>query len=74
MFTFKSPYCGNTCVPFQHWACSRECGEAIEIPARQAQQRANRLMDELYEEYITAVNKQRDNKNAPSHKIQCILL
>merc|ERR1719481_728838 len=28
VFTFKNPYLGNTCVPFQHWACSLECARA----------------------------------------------
>ncbi len=40
VFTFKNPYLGNTCVPFLHWACSRECAEAIEVPARREQVRA----------------------------------
>ena len=37
VFTFKNPYLGNTCVPFLHWACSRQCAEAIEVPARREQ-------------------------------------
>ena len=37
VFTFKNPYLGNTCVPFLHWACSRKCAEAIEVPARREQ-------------------------------------
>ncbi|XP_075222831.1 uncharacterized protein LOC142325234 isoform X2 [Lycorma delicatula] len=71
VFTFKSPYLGNTCVPFLHWACSRECGEEIEIPARHAQQRAARKMDEMYEQYITAI--QRDHKIIPPDKSQCTI-
>ncbi len=39
VFTFKNPYLGNTCVPFLHWSCSRECAEAIEVPARREQVR-----------------------------------
>ena len=34
VFTFKNPYLGNTCVPFQHWACSLYCAREVEIPAR----------------------------------------
>ncbi len=37
VFTFKNPYLGNTCVPFLHWACTRHCAEAIEVPARREQ-------------------------------------
>ena len=29
VFTFKNPYLGNTCVPFQHWACSLQCARAV---------------------------------------------
>ena len=37
IFTFKNPYLGNTCVPFIHWACSYECAQEIEVPARKQQ-------------------------------------
>ena len=39
VFTFKNPYLGNYCVPFQHWACCRECAVAIEEPARREEVR-----------------------------------
>ena len=31
VFTFHNPYLGNTCVPFQHWTCSKECALTIEV-------------------------------------------
>ncbi|KAI8788254.1 hypothetical protein BgiMline_007572 [Biomphalaria glabrata] len=52
VITFKNPYLGNTCVPFQHWACSRECAKAVEIPARLEQISAARELDLRYEIYI----------------------
>ena len=52
MITFKNPYLGNTCVPFQHWACSMECARAVEIPARLEQISAARELDLQYENYV----------------------
>ena len=52
MITFKNPYLGNTCVPFQHWACSLECAKALEVPARQEQITKARELDNKYEKYI----------------------
>ena len=52
VITFKNPYLGNTCVPFQHWACSHECARAVEIPARKEQILAARHLDQQYEDYI----------------------
>lgn len=52
VITFKNPYLGNTCVPFQHWACTISCAVALEVPARQEQIAAAARLDNLYEEYI----------------------
>ena len=52
MITFKNPYLGNTCVPFQHWACSMECARSVEIPARLEQISAARELDLQYENYV----------------------
>ncbi|GFO35550.1 leucine-rich repeat-containing protein 8e [Plakobranchus ocellatus] len=52
VITFKNPYLGNTCVPFQHWACSMECARAVEIPARLEQISAARELDLQYENYV----------------------
>ena len=71
MFTFKNPYLGNTCVPFQHWACSRACAEAIEIPAHLEQMRAAEIMDEEYDHYIQEI--QNEDTSVPSRGICAIL-
>ena len=52
VITFKNPYLGNTCVPFQHWACSIDCAKALEIPARKEQILAAQELDRQYEEYV----------------------
>ena len=52
VFTFKNPYLGNTCVPFQHWACSLECARAVEIPARREQLSQAEVQDREYERYV----------------------
>ena len=52
MITFKNPYLGNTCVPFQHWACSVECARSLEIPARKEQISAARQLDLEYDKLI----------------------
>ena len=49
VFTFKNPYLGNTCVPFQHWACSLACAREVEIPARREQLQDRREQDRQYE-------------------------
>ncbi|PSN56890.1 hypothetical protein C0J52_00684 [Blattella germanica] len=67
VFTFKNPYLGNTCVPFQHWACCRPCAEAIEIPAHQEQMRAAERMDEEYDHYIQEI--QNEDMTLPSRGI-----
>ena len=52
VFTFKNPYLGNTCVPFQHWACSLLCAREVEIPARREQLSQAREQDRQYERYV----------------------
>lgn len=52
VITFKNPYLGNTCVPFQHWACSLQCAQSIEIPARLEQIAAARELDRQYDAYV----------------------
>lgn len=52
VITFKNPYLGNTCVPFQHWACSLYCAAAIEVPARYEQMISAQEQDRLYDSYI----------------------
>jgi len=52
VFTFKNPYLGNTCVPFQHWACSRSCAQEVEVPARAEQLTSAREQDRQYERYV----------------------
>lgn len=60
VFTFKNPYLGNTCVPFLHWACSLECANEVEIPARAEQILSAQAQDRAYEQYvIKAVNQLR---------------
>jgi len=60
VFTFKNPYLGNTCVPFQHTACSLHCAQAIEVPARIEQLMSARQQDSEYQEYIRE-SKERQN-------------
>jgi len=52
VYTFKNPYLGNTCVPFQHTACSAHCAQAIEVPARIQQLMSARQQDTQYQEYV----------------------
>ncbi|KFM78050.1 Leucine-rich repeat-containing protein 8A, partial [Stegodyphus mimosarum] len=57
VYTFKNPYLGNTCVPFQHWACSLQCAEAIEVPAREEQLLTAMQQDrEYYQKIQEAMN------------------
>lgn len=58
VITFKNPYLGNTCVPFQHWACSLTCAMALEIPAREEQISAARELDRQYDAYIKECQRQ----------------
>ncbi|XP_074662739.1 uncharacterized protein LOC141915194 [Tubulanus polymorphus] len=52
VITFRNPYLGNTCVPFQHWACSMDCATAIELPARERQMATAHELDSRYAEYV----------------------
>lgn len=75
VYTFKNPYLGNTCVPFQHWACSRKCAEDIEVPAREEQLLTAQEQDR---EYYQRVQEAQDsslyqNKNTII-KLSCCIL
>lgn len=75
VFTFKNPYLGNTCVPFQHWACCIKCAEKIEVPARIEQIISSQEQDRQYHRYIQEEQdrcryRQRHNAQAP---ITCCL-
>lgn len=72
VYTFKNPYLGNTCVPFQHYACSFKCAKAIEIPAHAEQRRAAQKMDRQYQEYIKAIQSQQ--KEMRTKKSSCCIL
>ncbi|XP_054718376.1 LOW QUALITY PROTEIN: leucine-rich repeat-containing protein 69-like [Uloborus diversus] len=52
VYTFKNPYLGNHCVPFQHWACSIKCAEDIEVPAREEQILASMEQDRKYLQHV----------------------
>jgi len=67
VITFKNPYLGNTCVPFQHWACSLECARAVEIPARKEQISAARQLDQQYEDYIKECMRKFTSCRSPRH-------
>ena len=58
VITFKNPYLGNTCVPFQHWACSLGCAMGVEIPARHEQIAAAQELDREYDSYVENCQKQ----------------
>lgn len=59
--TFLTHYLGNTWVPFQHWACSKECILAIEEPAKILQLEGAKQLDTEYSEYISHSNKIDEN-------------
>lgn len=61
VITFKNPYLGNTCVPFQHWACSMDCAEHIEIPARDEQIAAAADLDKNYDAYVRECQYESNN-------------
>lgn len=61
VITFKNPYLGNTCVPFQHWACSLRCAQAIEVPARQEQIVMASKQDCQYDCYVHECQEQYDS-------------
>merc|ERR1712060_600230 len=67
VFTFKNPYLGNTCVPFQHWACSLACAREVEIPARREQLQDRKEQDRQYERYVReSVSRLRPSQRALS--------
>ncbi|CAH1792032.1 unnamed protein product [Owenia fusiformis] len=61
VITFKNPYLGNTCVPFQHWACSQNCSLDIEVPARLEQISKAKDLDHAYEKYIKVMQHTASN-------------
>lgn len=69
--TFLIPYLGNTCVPFQHWACSKECILAIEGPAKKLQLEGAKKLDNEYSHYIAKSNKTDENSKR-KHNRCCI--
>ncbi|BFZ12381.1 hypothetical protein BsWGS_15420 [Bradybaena similaris] len=71
VITFKNPYLGNTCVPFQHWACSLECAKAVEVPARLEQISAARELDQQYENYIKECIKKFANCRNSRSMLSC---
>ncbi|XP_052768342.1 uncharacterized protein LOC128222068 [Mya arenaria] len=58
VITFKNPYLGNTCVPFQHWVCSVKCAQALEVPARLEQIAKAHKLDTQYERYVLNCQKE----------------
>lgn len=61
--TFQNPYLGNTCVPFQHWACSKKCVSAIEGPAKKLQLEGAMKLDHEYSHYIAKSSNKSNDKN-----------
>ncbi|KAH3853390.1 uncharacterized protein LOC127875269 [Dreissena polymorpha] len=72
VITFKNPYLGNTCVPFQHWVCSLECARDLEVPARHEQVRKMKEADTRYERYVRECQKQFNLHKRKSGPISCI--
>lgn len=72
--TFLTPYLGNTCVPFQHWACSEKCVLAIEGPAKILQFEGSKKQDHDYSHYIAKSQKADENsrKNRTKSNKCCI--
>lgn len=72
--TFLTPYLGNTCVPFQHWACSKKCVLAIEGPAKKLQSEGSKKLDYDYSHYIAKSHKTDENvrKNKTKRNQCCI--
>ncbi|XP_025104289.1 uncharacterized protein LOC112570191 isoform X3 [Pomacea canaliculata] len=71
VITFKNPYLGNTCVPFQHWACSIDCAKALEIPARIEQIAAAQELDRQYEEYVHECQRKFNATNRNRSVLSC---
>ena len=73
MITFKNPYLGNTCVPFQHWACSLSCAQAIEIPARHEQIAAALELDREYDAYVQECENMYTVTGSAGRRLGCHL-
>ena len=73
MITFKNPYLGNTCVPFQHWVCSVECAQSLEVPARLEQIAKARELDSQYERYVTDCQKSFHRCRRSHPLLTCVL-
>ena len=72
VITFKNPYLGNTCVPFQHWACCLECATNLEVPAREEQIAAARELDRQYDAYVRECHRQyRATAERSANPLQC---
>jgi len=72
VITFKNPYLGNTCVPFQHWACSLLCATNLEVPAREEQIAAARELDRQYDAYVRECHRQyRANAERSANPLPC---
>lgn len=74
MFTFKSPYVGNTCVPLAHWTCSQACGVALEKPAHRQERIQAKKMDKQYEQYIRSVKDHFYKKPPDKKHTTCLLM
>lgn len=74
VFTFKSPYAGNYCVPFEHWTCCNACGVALEAPAHREERAQARRQEQEYQKYIRQVEEQL-NKRPPDKRMKgCTLM
>lgn len=72
VITFKNPYLGNTCVPFQHWACCLDCATNLEVPAREEQIAAARELDRQYDAYVRECHRQyRASAERSANPLQC---
>ena len=72
VITFKNPYLGNTCVPFQHWVCSLDCARSLEVPARLEQIAKAQELDCRYEDYICKCTKIFGNVNKKRRFLSCV--
>lgn len=69
--TFMTPYLGNTCVPFQHWACSSQCVKAIEQPAKKLELEAGKRTDKEYSNYVESSKAADTACNSRTRRSQC---
>lgn len=72
VITFKNPYLGNTCVPFQHWVCSIECARSLEVPARMEQISKARKLDVKYEHYVKKCQQEFFKCKTKRKLLQCL--